>query len=216
MKFYNIIIKYRLQLGILALALAILVNFTSGFWPAFMLYFIAVIAIVSHFIIGPLRLVQSYMENGDFDGAGKVLDSVKYPNLLIKPMRSTYYQIKSYVAMSQKDNVAAEKHMKESLKLGVPMKEAEGASYLQLGSLAMQRGDMKQGEEYIRMALKAGLQDKDSKAMAHLQLVSAYVQKKQYKAAKDHFKKAKDLNPQNPEITSQIKMMNSHISRMPG
>ena len=216
MKFYNILIKYRLPLGILALALAILVTYTSGFWPAFILYFIAVVAIVSHYIIGPLRLVQSYMENGDFEGAGKVLDTVKYPNLLIKPMRSTYYQIKSYVAMSQKDNVAAEAHMKHSLKLGVPMKEAEGASYLQLGSLAMQRGDMKQGEEYIRMALKAGLADKDSKAMAHLQLVNAYVQKKQYKAAKEHFKKAELLNPQNPEIVSQLKMIKKNIGRMPG
>jgi tetratricopeptide (TPR) repeat protein len=216
MKFYNILIKYRLPLGILAIVLAVVVNLTSGFWPSFLLYFIGVIAIASHFFIGPLRLVQSYMEEGDFDGADKVLQSVWFPNLLIKPMRSTYYQIKSYVAMSKKDNVAAEAHMRTSLKIGSPMKEAEGPSYLQLGSLAMQRGDMKQGEEYIRMALKAGLPDKDSKAMAHLQLVSAYAQKKQYRAAKDHFKKAEDLNPTNPEIVSQIKQIKKSIGRMPG
>ncbi|MEI9955876.1 MAG: hypothetical protein WDM90_06095 [Ferruginibacter sp.] len=42
----------------------------AGFWPSFILYFIGVIAIVGHFLIGPLRLLQEPMENGDM-GSGK-------------------------------------------------------------------------------------------------------------------------------------------------
>ena len=39
MKFYNILIKYRFWLGLLAIALAVTVNIISGFWPSFILYF---------------------------------------------------------------------------------------------------------------------------------------------------------------------------------
>jgi tetratricopeptide (TPR) repeat protein len=216
MKLYTQIIKYRFYIGIILLVAAILVNIKTDFWPSFILYFLGFLCIVTHFIIGPLRLIQGHMEEGDFEGASKVLDSVWFPNLLLKPIRSTYYQLKSYIAMSQKDNDAAEKHMRKSLSLGVPMKEAEGASHLQLGSLAMQRGDMKQGEEHIRLALKLGLPDKESQAMAHMQLVGAYINRRQYKAGKEHFKKAKACNPKTPELVNQIKMMESQITRLPG
>ena len=67
MKFYNIIIKYRFWLSLLAIVLAITVNITSGFWPSFLLYFIGVIGIASHFFIGPLRLIQEPMEKGDME-----------------------------------------------------------------------------------------------------------------------------------------------------
>ena len=65
MKFYAILIRYRFWLSLLAIALAIVVNIYSGFWPAFILYFIAVIGLFSHFFIGPLRLIQEPMEQGD-------------------------------------------------------------------------------------------------------------------------------------------------------
>lgn len=58
MKFYNILIKYRFWLGLLSIALAVTINVTSGFWPSFVLYFIGVIALASHFFIGPMRLIQ--------------------------------------------------------------------------------------------------------------------------------------------------------------
>ena len=60
MKFYNIIIKYRFWLSIVAIVGAIVLNVTgaAGFWPTFPLYFIGVIGFASHFFIGPLRLIQ--------------------------------------------------------------------------------------------------------------------------------------------------------------
>jgi tetratricopeptide (TPR) repeat protein len=216
MKFYNLLIKYRLPLGILALVLAILVHINSGFWPSFILYLLALVAIVTHFIIGPMRLLQEPMEQGNFEEAKKVLDSIKFPGLLIKPIRSTYFQMQSYLSMMDKDNDKAEALMKKSLSLGSPMKETEGASYLQLGSLAMQKNNLKQAEEYLRMAMKSGLPDKESKAMALMQLVNIYIQKRQYRAAKEHFKRAKELKPTSPELVQQIKLMDKNISRMPG
>jgi tetratricopeptide (TPR) repeat protein len=217
MKWLNWFVKYRLLLGIILLvggAGAQLLG--SGFWPAFPLYFVAAICIVGHFIIGPMRLVQEYMETGDMEGANKVVNSIKFPGLLIKPVRSVYYTLKGNLAMMNQDFDGAEKMMKKGLDLGMPMKEAEGASLLQMGMLSMQKNDLKQGESYIRQALRKGLPDKENEAAAWLQLCSIMVTKREFRTAKEYFRKAKALKPTTPQIVDQIKQINQYISRMPG
>jgi tetratricopeptide (TPR) repeat protein len=216
MKFYNLLIKYRLPLSLLALALAIWVNISAGFWAAFILYFLAVIGIVSHFLIGPLRLVQEPMEKGDMDAVKKIMDSIWFPNLLYKPIRSTYYTLKGNMAMMNQDFDSAEKHMKKSLDLGSPMAEAEGANKLQLGMMALQKGDMKTGEGYIRAAIRAGIADKESQAVAYLSMCQIFMNKREFRAAKDYFRKAKALKPTTKQVVEQIKELEKYISRIPG
>ncbi|HVZ96402.1 MAG TPA: hypothetical protein VG847_05980 [Chitinophagaceae bacterium] len=216
MKFLNFLIKYRLLLGIISLAAAVAVNVYSGFWPSFILYFIAVIAIAGHFLFGPLRLIQAHMENGDMEGAQKVLDSIKFPGLLIKPVRSVYYTLKGNLAMVHEDYEKAEAHMKKSLSLGMPMKEAEGANKLQLGMLAMQKGNIREAESYIRQAIRSGLPDKENEAAAYLQLSSIMINKREFRAAKEYFRKVKSLKPTTPQIVDQVKQMEKYISRIPG
>src|SRR5436853_691936 len=128
MKWMNTIIKYRLWLGIVLLAVAIYVHMQTSFWPSFIIYFIAVILILGHFLFGPMRLIQTAMEQGDMEEAKKVVDSIKFPGLLIKPVRSVYFTIKGNLAMVDKDFDTAEKHMKKSLSLGggAMTKQAEG------------------------------------------------------------------------------------------
>ncbi|WP_416439681.1 tetratricopeptide repeat protein [Phnomibacter sp. MR] len=219
MKFYNLILRYRFWLGLVALALAIAVNVWTGFWPSFILYLLAVVAIASHFFIGPMRLIQEYIEAGDMEGAEKVLGMIWFPNLLYKPIRSAYYTLKGQMAMMRQDFKGAEEHMKRSEQLGMPMAEAEGANKLQLGMLAMQRGDLKQGENYIRAALRAGIPDADGAAMAYLQMCQIYMNKgdmRSLRAAKDMYRKAKEQKPTNKDVVEQIKKLNSYISRIPG
>ncbi|MBX3242097.1 MAG: hypothetical protein KIT80_14000 [Chitinophagaceae bacterium] len=216
MKLYLFLIRYRFSLGIVALLLAVVVNIFSGFWPAFALYFIALIAIVSHFLIGPMRLIQGYMEDGDIEGAQKILDSIHFPRLLIKPVRSVYYYLKSSLAMFAQDFDTAEIMMKKSLSLGMPMKETEGSAYFQLGTIAMQKSNMKQAEEYIRKAIKAGLPDKETAAGAYLQMCQIFINKREFRAAKDYFRRAKDQKPTTPQVVDQIKQIEKYISRMPG
>jgi tetratricopeptide (TPR) repeat protein len=223
MKWLNIIIKYRLHLGIVFLALAIFTNIQAGFWPSFVLYLVAVILVVGHFLIGPMRLIQGHMETGDIEGAKKVIDSIWFPNLLIKPVRSVYYTVKGNLDMANQNFESAEKNLKKSQDLmgsggllGDQMKQAEGANKLQLGMLALQRGDMKQAESYIRGAIRAGLPDKENEAAAFLQLSSIMIQKREFRAGKDYFRKAKALKPTTPQIADQIKQMEKYITRMPG
>ena len=218
MKWMNIIIKYRLWLGLVLLALAIFVNYQTSFWPSFILYLLAAVLIVGHFLLGPMRLVQSYMENGDMEGAKKVVDGIMFPGLLIKPMRSVYYTLKGNLAMVDQNFDEAEKHMKKSLSLGggALTKQAEGPNKLQLGMLAMQKGNMKEGEAYIRQAIRAGLPDNENNAAAYLQLCSIMMNKREFRVAKEYFKKAKGFKPTTPQIVDQIKQIEKYITRMPG
>lgn len=218
MKWLNTIIKYRLWLGIIFLALAIFVNMQTSFWPSFILYLIAVILMVGHFIFGPMRLIQTAMEEGAMVAAKKVVDSIKFPGLLIKPIRSVYYTIQGNLAMVNQDFEGAEKMMKKSLSLGggALTKQSEGPNKLQLGMLCMQKGDIKQAESYIRQAIRAGLPDNENNAAAYLQLCSIMMNKREYRAAKEYFRKAKGFKATTPQIVDQIKQMEKYITRMPG
>jgi tetratricopeptide (TPR) repeat protein len=203
--------------------LGIYVNYAAGFWPAFPLYLVGFILIIGHFLFGPLRLIQEYMEEGNMEGAEKVLNAIQFPNLLIKPIRSVYYTLKGNMAMMKQDFDTAEKNIKKgtdlmgnsSLMQG-QMKQAEGANKLQLGMLAMQKNDLKGAEAYIRAAIRSGLPDKESEAAAYLQMCSLMMNKREFRAAKDFFRKAKALKPTSAQILDQIKQIEKYITRMPG
>ena len=218
MKWMNIIIKYRLWLSIVILALAVFTNVQAGFWPAFALYLIGVVLLAGHFLFGPMRLIQGYMEEGDMEGAKKVVDSIIFPGLLIKPMRSVYYTIKGNLAMVNEDYDTAEKHMKKSLDLGggALTKQSEGPNKLQMGMLQLQKGNMKEGENYIRQAIRAGLPDNENNAAAYLQLCSIMMNKREFRVAKEYFRKAKSYKPTTPQIKDQLKQIEKYITRMPG
>ena len=217
MKFYNFLIKYRLHIGIILIVAGLAMNLTiSGFWPVFPLYLVGVILIAGHFFFGPLRLIQEHLESGNVEEAQRIIDSIKFPNLLYKPIRSVYYTLKGNLAMMNQDFDSAEINMKKGLDLGMPMKEAEGASMLQMGMLAMQKNDLRQAESYIRNAIRKGLPDKENQAAAYLQMCSLMMNKREFRAAKDFFRKAKALKPTTPQIVDQIKQIEKYITRIPG
>jgi len=217
MSFYNRLIKYRLYIGIVMILAGVAMNLTiSGFWPVFPLYLVGLILVAGHFFFGPLRLIPEHLESGNVEEAEKIISSIKFPNLLYKPIRSVFYTLKGNLAMMKQDFDGAELNMKKGLDLGMPMKEAEGASLLQMGMLSMQKNDLKQAESYIRQAIRKGLPDKENEAAAYLQMCSIMMNKREFRASKDFFRKAKALRPTTPQIVDQIKQIEKYISRMPG
>ena len=217
MKLYNLLIKYRFWLSIVAIVIGAVLNLTgTGFWPAFPLYFVGLIGLLSHFFIGPLRLLQQPMEEGKFEEVEKILGGIWFPNLLYKPIRSTYYTVKGNLAMMKQDFDTAEKHLKKSASLGAPMPEAEGANKLQLGMMSMQKGDFKAAEGYTRAAIRAGIADKESQAIAYLNMCQIFMNKREFRAAKDFFRKAKACKPTTKQVVDQIKEIERYISRAPG
>jgi len=218
MGFYNIIIKFRFWLSLIAIFGAGTLQLTdlANFWPVFPLYMLGLIGLLSHIFIGPLRLVQEPMEAGNIEEVERILATIWFPNLLYTPVRSTYYTIKGNIAMAKQDFDTAEKHLKMSSSLGSAMPEAEGANKLQLGMMSMQKGDTKQGEAYIRAAIRAGIPDKESEAVAYLSMCQIFMNKREFRAAKDFFRKAKACKPSTKQVLDQIKEIEKYISRMPG
>ena len=150
------------------------------------------------------------------DGAKKIMDKVKYPKLLYKPIRSTYYMLRANFSTMNDNLDEAEADLRRGLETGMPEKEFEGTAYLQLGSIAYKRGNIKEANEHLRKAIKLGLPDKDNEATAYLQLSSICIQKRDFRAAKMYFNRAKSCKATNPQVVEQIKEMTKYIARIPG
>ena len=191
-------------------------DFGGGWWTAWLPFLIAVLMIVAHFLIGPMTLIQTYIEEGDMEGAQMLMDRVKFPNLLYKPVRSSYYMLRANMSTMSDDLDKAEADLKKGLEAGMPEKEYEGTAYLQLGAIALKKGNTKEAYEQLRKAVKIGLPDKDSEATAYLQLSGICMQRRDFRSAKNYFNKAKSCKSKNEQIVSQINEMSKYIARIPG
>lgn len=196
--------------------MGVYITYNSGFWPAFIFYLLGLLAIAFELFIGPITVIQKLVENGEIEKSKSLLKSVRFPNLLYKPIRSAFYMLESNFATLNEDFDKAEEDIKKSIASGSSDPSLGGMAYMQLGMIAMKKGNNKEAFENLRKAVKEGIPDKDSEAGAYLQLASLSVQRRDYRAAKNYFRKAKSLKPQNPEIKSQIKEMERYISRIPG
>jgi tetratricopeptide (TPR) repeat protein len=216
MTFRRFLVFYRLPLAALLIALGFWVGFSVTWWIAWIPFLVAVIFVFAHFFIGPMSLIQGYIEAGDMEGAQRLLDRVKYPKLLYKPIRSSYYMLRANLSTMSNDLDKAEADLKKGLESGMPEKEYEGTAYLQLGSIALQKGNMKEAYEQLRKAVKIGLPDKNNEAAAYLYLSNIAVQRRDFRGAKMYFSKAKACKPTEQQIAAQLKEMEKYMARIPG
>ena len=218
MNLRRFIVFNRLPLAIALLALGFLIGFkvSHGWWMAWIPFLIAVIFVLAHFLIGPMTLIQGYIEAGDMEGAQKLLDKVKKPEWLYKPVRSSYYMLRGNLSTMGDDLDKAEADIRKSLEAGLPEKEYEGTAYLQLGMIAAKKGDNKGAFENLRKALKIGLPDKDSKASACLQLCGLSMNRRDFRGAKLYYAQAKACKSTNEQVVAQIKELSAYIARIPG
>lgn len=210
------IVFNRLLVAVALIALGFWLGFAVTWWIAWIPFLVALIMITAHFLIGPMTLIQTYVESGDMEGAQKLLDKVKFPNLLYKPVRSSYYMLRANFSTMNEDLDKAESDLRKSLESGMPEKEYEGTAYLQLGSIALKKGNTKEAYEHLRKAVKLGLPDKDNEAAAYLQLSSIAMQRRDFRSSKMYFSKAKACKATNEQVVSQIKEMSKYIARIPG
>lgn len=206
----------RMPLAIVMIGLGFWSGFEISWWVAWLPFLIAILMIVAHFMVGPMTLIQRYIEEGDFDGAQALMKKVKKPEWLYKPVRSSYYMLRANLSTMTDDLDTAEADLKKGLEAGMPEKEYEGTAYLQLGSIAYKKGNTKEAYEYLRKAVKAGLPDKDSEATAYLQLSGLCMQRRDFRSTKMYFNKAKACKSKNEQVVEQIKEMSKYISRIPG
>lgn len=215
-KLRRLIVFNRLLLAVVLILAGLLLGFKASWWIAWIPMLIAVLMIVAHFMIGPMSLIQGYVESGDLEGAEALLKKVKYPKLLYKPVRSSYHMLQANMHTMTDDLDKAETSLRKSLESGITEKGFEGTAYLQLGAIAQKKGNIKEAYENIRKALKLGLPDADNEASAYLQLSSICMQRRDFRASKQYFAKAKSCKATNVQILDQIKEMQKYIARMPG
>jgi tetratricopeptide (TPR) repeat protein len=214
----RILVLYRLPIAILLIILGVFITMQtkSGIYVRWLFFLIAILMVVAHFMIGPITLIQKHVENGDFDGAKDLLNRVKYPNLLYKPVRSAYYMLKSNFSTMNENFEDAESDIRKSLEAGIDDKSVQGGAYLQLGMISYKKGNKKEAYENLRKAVSMGLPDKDSEASAYLQLSSICGERRDFKGMKLYYQKAKACKPKNEMIVNQLKEMDKYISRIPG
>lgn len=214
----RILVLYRLPIAIILIGLGVYITMQtkSGIYVSWLFFLIAILMVVAHFMIGPITLIQKHVENGDFDGAKDLLNRVKYPNLLYKPVRSAYYMLKSNFSTMNEDFEDAESDIRKSLEAGIDDKSVQGGAYLQLGMISYKKGNKKEAYENLRKAVSMGLPDKDSEASAYLQLSSICGERRDFKGMKLYYQKAKACKPKNEMIINQLKEMDKYISRIPG
>ena len=198
------------------MALGFFLGFKVTWWVAWIPMLISIFMVIAYFMVGPMTLIQGYMENGDMEGAQKLLSMIKFPNLLYKPIRSSYYMLQSNFSSMGDDLDKAEEQLRKGLATGMPEKEYEGTAYLQLGAIAQKKGNTKEAYENLRKAIKIGLPDKDNEATAYLQLSGICIQRRDFRNAKIYFNKAKSCKPSNVQVVEQIKEMAKYIARIPG
>ena len=210
------IVFNRLPLAVLMIGLGIFLGIKVTWWLGWLPIFIAILMVVAHFLVGPVTIMQRYIEEGDVEGAQKILKKVKYPKLLYKPVRSVYYMMKANFSTMGDDLDSAEKELREGLAAGSGDKDFQGNALLQLGSIAYRKGNMKDAYEHLRNAVKAGLPDGDSSATAYLYLASICMQRRDFKGSKFYYSKAKAAKPKNEQIVEQLNEMKKYMARIPG
>jgi len=210
------IVFYRLPLAVAFIALGIFLGIKVTWWLGWLPLLIAVLMVLAHFMVGPVTIMQRYIEEGDVEGAQKLIAKVKYPNLLFKPIRSAYYMLKANFSTMNEDLDAAETELKKGLESGSTDKDFQGTALLQLGSIAYRKGNMKEAYEHLRKAVQAGLPDADSNATAYLQLASICMQRRDFKGSKFYYSKAKAAKSKNEQIVEQLNEMKKYMARIPG
>lgn len=210
------IVINRLWLSVVFVILGIYLGIEVTWWLGWLPILIGLLMVVAHYMVGPITLLQRYVEDGNVDGAKLLLDKVKYPNLLYKPIRSAYYMMKANFSSMNEDLDSAEAEIRKGLAAGVSDKDFQGTAYLQLGTISFRKGNSKEAYEHLRKAVKVGLPDADSNATAYLQLASICINSRNFKGGKFYYAKAKAAKPKNEQIVEQLNEMKKYISRIPG
>jgi small-conductance mechanosensitive channel len=218
MKILRFYILYRLPIIAILIVLGLLSQILNkDLITAWICYILAFFSLLLYFLMGTMRLVQEAVSDGDVDKALVYIKKIKFPRLLLKPIRSGYYMLQSNLSLATDDLTTAESNIRKSLNTKSSIVgDVKGTNLMQLGFIQLKQGKTKEARLTLIDAVKAGIPDKESMAAVYLQLCSIEIQRKQNKIGKEYFRKAKALKPKSEEIVKQLTMMEKNIARLPG
>ncbi len=212
LKFY---ILYRLPITVVLIGLGVLGIVYKDPISAWICFSLAFVSLLLYFMMGTMRLVQEAVSEGDVDQAMVYLKMIKFPRLLLKPIRAGYYMLQSNLSLASNDLSTAEASIRKSLNTKSSLVgDVKGTNLMQLGFIQLKKGNAKEARATLLEAIKAGIPDNDSQAAVYLQLASLEIQRNQNKVGKEYFRRAKALKPKAAEIVDQLKQMEKHVARI--
>ena len=186
MKILRFYILYRLPIILILAVLGGVSHYYKDPITAWICYSLAFVSLLLYFMMGTMRLVQEAVSDGEVDKAMEYIKMIKFPRLLLKPIRSGYYMLQSNLSLATDDLTAAESSIRKSLKTKSKIVgDVTGTNLMQLGFIQLKQGKTKEARQTLMDAAKAGIPDKDSMAAVYLQLCSIEIQRKQNKIGKE-------------------------------
>ncbi len=217
LKVLNFYIKYRLPIIVALVIFGIISHLWLDVVLAWICYVLAFISLLLYFMIGTMRLVQEAVTNGDVELAKEYINQIKFPRLLVKPVRSAYYMLQSNLSLASADLNEAEKNIRKSMETKSSLVgDMTGSNLMQLGFIQLRQGKSKEARQSLTQAVKAGIPDKESLAGVYLQLCNLEIQRQNNRMGKEYFKKAKALKPKSEDILEQLRLLEKNIARIPG
>ena len=130
-------LKWRVIAAGASLLLALIITFIPylGFGYSFIFWLIFVVFVVGYFLLGTLSAASKRLQFEDLDGAEKVLDYTKFPNLLLKMNKAYFHLLKGMIAMKRNQYPEAETLMQRAYDIGLPTDNDKGMVLFNLAQL---------------------------------------------------------------------------------
>ncbi|UOF94569.1 MAG: tetratricopeptide repeat protein [Bacteroides sp.] len=211
---YTKFILNRFIIGINLSILGIVLIFFKKILFSIILILLGLILILVHIFVGPIGLIQKAIESNDLEYTKYLINTIKHPNLLYKPIKSMIYMIKSNININNNDFNKAINNLKLSINNGIGYDQYEGIPYLQLGSILYKQNNIQEAIINIKKAIQKGLPEDDNIVTAYLLLSSIYFHNKNIQKAKIYFYKVKSRKISSYELLYKVKEMDRIISRL--
>ncbi len=148
----NIYVKLALIIGGLILGVGLTAMY--GFWYGFPFLLMAVILLVSYFLLGTIQSAAKFVEAGDFDSAESRLKLTATPKLLYPTQRAVYYIMKGSIKAGRNDLKGAEDEFQTALSIKLPTDDERAMVLLQLANINASRQKWTQAKNYFKEAKK--------------------------------------------------------------
>jgi len=109
----------RFLLVALFFILGIILHVQLGFGSAWYLYLASLLLLATHFLFGTVWQAFAKLRKGNLNEAELLINRVKRPDFLWKPVRSYYYFVKGMIALQRKQNDAGKTNLQTALEMGL-------------------------------------------------------------------------------------------------
>lgn len=152
-------LRWRLIATIASLVLAIVLTVTLGFGWSFIFWIVFVTFVVGYFLLGTISAASLKLNEGDIDGAERILGYTKFPKLLLKMNLAYFRLLQGMIAMQRNDTATGEALLQEAYDTGLPTDNDRAMVLLNLAHLNYSKGKHQIAKTQVRQIKDMGVTD---------------------------------------------------------